>query len=131
MATPYTIARIVDVALSSRANLVEGVSGNLLTGDSRIRIYLNRETVDITFDVTVGSNRALEAGTSAINATAGAGPVIPDDLMIETFGSAGDQISIIAVNADAAAAREGRCIVMVTEVDDVALMAFLASQGLA
>jgi len=127
MAAPYTVIPIVDVPLSETSNIMEGQTGRVLENPSRIRIALNRETVAITYDIFVGAKRVLVRGAAAVNATAGDVPILPDDVVIDTFGDAQDEIVINANNSDGAAAREARAIVQVTEVDDAALQAGMAN----
>jgi len=127
MASPYTISRVQDVAANSEENIIEGQTGRTLVAPSRVQIYLNRESVDVTFTILVGSNRALLSGGAAINTTAGDVPVLPDDGVVDTFGMPGDEI-IVNANNQNVAAQEARAIIKVTEVDDNALA--LAQQTL-
>jgi len=121
MAGPYSMAVIEDVALNSVSNILRNERGRTLAEPSLIKIYANREDTDITFNVTVGAESTLEDGISAINATAGTAPIIPDNLLITTLGNAGDEIVIRARNVNAAA-REARVIIFVTPLDDEALI---------
>ena len=120
MAGPYTMSVIEDVALNSVSNILRNQRGRTLQEASQVKIYANREDVDVSFNVLVGAESVLEDGVAAINATAGVGPIIPDDLLINTFGQAGDEIVVRARNVNAAA-REARVTIFVTPVDDVAL----------
>ncbi len=122
MAGPYSMDRVRDIPLSSQESLLADKRGRVLPEDSRVKIYANRETVDVTFTVTVGSTEVLAAGAgAAINAAAGDVPSTRDDLIADTFGFEGEEVLILANNADAAAAREARVIVFVTPVSDDAL----------
>jgi len=123
MASPYTISNITDVPLSTTSSLLAGERGRILPEPSRVRIYANRETAAILYNITVGAESAVQDGVSAINATAGDTPSIRDDKIADTFGNAGDEIVIRAANSDGAAAREARVVVFVTPVDDEALQA--------
>ncbi len=122
MAGPYSMDRIRDVPLATQESLLTDKRGRVLPEDARVKVYANRETVDVTFTITVGSEEVLASGAgAAINATAGDVPSTRDDLIADTFGFAGDEVLILANNADAAAAREARVIVFVTPVSDDAL----------
>jgi len=121
MAAPYTIIPVVDVPLTTTQNIMEGETGRVLENPSQIKIALNRETVAIFYDIFVGAKRVLVNGSAAVNATGGDIPILPDDIVVNTFGDAQDEIVINARNTDGAAAREARAVVQVTEVDDVAL----------
>lgn len=121
MAVPRTITSLVDVAIGGRASMIEGEAGRLLVEPSRVRIYINQENVNVNFTVTIGSNEVAAAIIGSIQATAGVFPIVPDDLKVESFGDTGEEIVIRAQNTDAAAS-EARVMVMITAVDDVALL---------
>jgi len=122
MAGPYSMDRVFDIPLDSDESLLSKKRGRVLPEASRVKVYANRETVDVTFGITVGEIEALAAGAgAAINAVAGDVPSTRDDLILDTFGNQGDEILILATNKDAAAAREARVIVFVTPIDDNAL----------
>ena len=118
MPGPYTLTNITDVALSSTVSLLVSEQGRTLPEPSRVKIYANRETVDMLFNITIGSRQVLSDAPARVNATVGDMPILPDDLVVDSFGDAGDEIVIRARNADAVAAREARVLVMVTPVDD-------------
>lgn len=128
MADPYTLVAISDIPLSDRDNdLLDGQRGRTLNEPSLVEIALNGEDVDITMSVTIGAVDVLSAGSRVtLQATAGILPIFPDDVLVRTFGKAGDEIIIGGVNADAAAAREARTVVRVTAVEDVDLMKVVA-----
>jgi len=120
MASPYTISRVQDVGIGATENIIQGLTGRTLVAPSRVQIALNRENVNVSFTVLVGAERVMLDGGARVNPTAGDLPILPDDLIIDTFGRGGDEIVINANNADAAAS-EARVIIKVTELDDVAL----------
>jgi len=120
MAAPYTLSVVRDVAASSSENIIEGQSGETLGERSRVMIALNREDVNITFDVFIGGERVMVNGGAAINATVGDIPILPDDIIIDSFGKSGDKIVIRATNAEAAL-NEARAVVKITPIDDVIL----------
>jgi len=122
MASPYTITPVEDVAAAKTKNLLEGQTGRTLVAPSRVKIALNRESVDVSFDVFIGSERVMVQGAAAINTVSGDIPILPDDILIDSFGQAGDEIVINATNVNAAA-QEARAIVQVAEVDDATLQA--------
>jgi len=126
MSGPYTVANITDVALSSTASLLAAEAGRTLAEPSRVKIYANRETVDVTMTITVGPDQVASDLPPAIQATIGAIPIVPDNLIVDTFGDSGDEIVIRARNSDAAAAREARVLVLVTPIDDDALQQAMA-----
>jgi len=129
MASPYTITRVQDVGISATENIIEGQTGRTLVAPSRVKIALNREGVDVSFDIFIGSERVLVNGASRINTTVGDIPILPDDIVIDTFGGAGDEIVINATNVNAAA-QEARAVIQVAEVDDASLQACMDQLGL-
>jgi len=127
MGIPYTMNAVIDVPIAGASSLLDGQSGRVLAEASRVRIFLNRESTDITYSVLIGKENVLEAGGGAvINTVDGDLPSTRDDLMIDTFGGAGDEVLIRAANVNAAL-QEARAIVMVTPVDDVVLQKAMAS----
>jgi len=128
MAEPYTLVAISDVPLSESDNdLLDGQRGRTLTEPSLVEIALNAEDVDITMGVTIGAIDVLSAGSRVtLQATVGVLPSLRDDVLVRSFGLAGNEIIISARNADAAAAREARAIARVTAVEDVDLMKVVA-----
>jgi len=129
MAVPYTMTRVQDVGIGATENIIQGLTGRSLVAPARVQIALNRENVNVSFTVLIGSERVMLNGAAAVQATAGVLPILPDDMYIDSFGRAGDEIIIDATNVDAAAS-EARAIVKVTELDDVALQrAMNAMQG--
>lgn len=129
MAGPYTIDSIIDVPLSSTESLLAALRGRTLPEASRIKCYANRETVDISFNSTVGIEEITSDASAAINTVDGDGPIIPDDLLFDTFGLAGDEIVIRARNADGAAAREARVRLFIIPIDDNALQQAMQMLG--
>ncbi len=121
MGAPRTITNITDVAIGATASLIEGEQGRTLQEPSRVRIYANQENVNVSFTITIGADQVASAATSAIQATLGVMPITPNDLLVESFGDGGDEIVIRAQNTDAGAS-EARVRVMITPIDDVALL---------
>jgi len=129
MAGPYTIEKTLDVAIGGEDSLLANKQGRVLPENSRVRIFFNRESVDVTFGVTVGATEVLATGAgAAINTTAGDVPSTRDDLLVDTFGFAGDEILVLAKNANAAL-QEARIIVWVDPVDDNALKMAMNNLG--
>lgn len=120
MAGPYTITNLTDVGIAATASLLAAEPGRVLPEASRVRCYANRENVNVLFDATVGAARVTSRAPAVVQATVGVMPIIPDNLLFDTFGDAGEEIVILAGNNDAAAS-EARVIVLVTPVDDAAL----------
>jgi len=134
MASPYTITAINDIAISGRVNdLFQGIRGRILTEPALVEIAYNAEDVDITVGTTLGPTEVLPAGSRVtLQATVGVLPILPDDVLVSSFGGATDEIIVSGVNADAAAARELRAVARVTAITDVALRrAVLQSTGTA
>ena len=121
MAGPYTVAAIRAVPLSSTESILRDQRGRTLPEASRVQIFANRATADITFNITVGSDSVVEDQGAVIAAVTGTAPNTRDDKIADTFGNAGDEIVVRAQNADAATAREARVTIFVTPIDDVAL----------
>lgn len=121
MASPYTISVIADVLQNSVESILRDQRGATLPEDSMIKGYANRETTEITYNVLIGGEDVVSDGVAAIQPTVGNGPIIPDDLLFNTFGRAGQEILIRARNSAAAAAREARVTIFVIPIDDFAL----------
>jgi len=126
MGSPYTMVAINDLPINGSASLLEGQSGRTLQEPARIVAYFNREDVLVTFSMLVGKENVLESGSgAALNTTVGDLPSTRDDMLVDTFGLAGDEILIKGSNTNAAL-KEGRVIVMVTPIDDVILRRAMA-----
>ncbi len=134
MAGPYNMAQISDVAAGESESLLANKRGRVLPEDSRVKVYANRESVDVTYTITVGATEVLAAGAgAAVNATAGDVPSTRDDLIADTFGSEGEEVLILAQNANVAA-QEARVNVFVVPIEDniaQAVMDQLSGAGLA
>jgi len=121
VAAPRTITNITDVGIGATASLIQGEQGRTLMEPSRVRIYANQENVNVSFTITIGADQVASAAVAAIQAAAGVMPIVPDNLLVESFGDGGDEIVIRAQNTDAAAS-EARVMVQITPIDDVALL---------
>lgn len=121
---PYTITAIEDIPLSdSNDNILLGKRGVTLTEAAIVLIALNRETVDVTAGVTIGTTDVLSAGSPVtVQAVVGVMPVLPDDIIVTSMGQNQDDIIVSGRNADAAVARELRAIVKVIAIEDQALL---------
>lgn len=117
MPPPYSVASVISVAAGKTTNLLTGLRGRTLLEPSHVRIYANREVVDIEYTVTIGSEAVGQNLPAPINTVAGDTPSTRDDLIVDSFGGAADEIIIDAKNANAAA-KEARVIVFVTPIDD-------------
>jgi len=121
MAGPYTMEKTLDVTIGGEDSLLANKQGRVLPEDSRVRVFANRESTDVTFGITVGAEELLATGSgAAINATAGDVPSTRDDLLVDSFGRAGQELLILANNKNAAL-QEARVIVWVDPIDDMAL----------
>jgi len=132
MASPYTITRVEDVAPGTISNIIEGQTGRSLVAAARVKIAINREGVDVSFDIFIGSERVMVNGAAPINTVLGDVPILPDDILVDTFGKQGDEIVVNANNSNAAA-QEARVVIQVAEIDDASLqkaMDDLALSGL-
>jgi len=129
MAGPYTLVQVTDITIGGTDSLLANKQGRVLPEDSRVRIFLNRESVDVSFGITLGATEVLAAGgAAAINATVGDVPSTRDDLVVDSFGLAGDEILILGSNSNAAL-QEGRAIVWVDPVDDQVLKNTMDAMG--
>jgi len=123
MAVPVAFAIVNDIPLSeSVVDIALGFPGAILAEDSLVIVYLNGETADIRAQISVGGNQVFPEGPVTVQATAGILPVTPDDLVVATFGKAGNAITIRGTNQDAAAAREIRAKVQTFPTSDIALL---------
>jgi len=122
----YTITGITDIPITGNvANVVEGQQGITLRAPSRVKVFLNRESVDVLVGVNIGGTQVLEAGSPVpINATVGDMPSTQDDLYCEVMAMANDLIVVSATNANAAL-QEVRVLIQVMPIDDVVLGAAL------
>lgn len=128
MAVPYSIIVVADVTIGGTDSIISGESGRTLIAPSRVQIYANREGVDITYTITLGGNRILLDGGAAINTVVGDIPILPDDGIADTFGGQGDELVILASNANAAL-QEARVVIRITELDDNALAMAMQTLG--
>lgn len=121
MSSPQTITNITNVGIGATASLLAAEAGRTLTEPSRVRIYANQKNINVTFTITIGAQQVASAAVSAIQAAAGVMPIVPDNLLVESFGDVGDEIVVRAQNTDAAPS-EARVMVQITAIDDLALL---------
>lgn len=117
-----TLTNITDVGIDATASLLLDEPGRVLTEPSRVKIYANQENVNVSYTITVGTEQVAVDAPAAIQAAAGVMPIVPDNIIVDTFGGPGAEIVIRARNVDAAAS-EARVMVFVTPIDDAALQA--------
>jgi len=123
MAVPVALTAVEDIALSSSVqDILANIPGALLQEESLVVIAMNGETVDIRAQISVGGNQVLPDSRVTVQATVGVLPVTPDDVIIATFGKAGEQITIRGTNLDAVAARELRAKVQIFPTADIELL---------
>lgn len=123
MAIPVALNKVFDIPLSSSEdNIIKNVPGAVLAEDSLVQIFLNGETTDVRAQISVGGNQVLPESNVTIQATDGVLPNTPDDIVISTFGRAGQEITIRGTNLDAAAARELRAKVQTFPSSDIQLL---------
>jgi len=124
MAVPVGFTVVNDIPLSdSVVDIALGFPGAILAEDSLVIIALNGETPDIRAQISVGGNQVFPEGNVTVQATGGVLPATPDDVVIATFGKAGNAITIRGTNLDAAAARELRAKVQTFPTSDIMLLA--------
>jgi len=132
MARPYTITQVSSIPLSDAIqNIIEGIAGRTLAEDSLVEVAANMGDADVSMQMTIGGDQILPAGPVNLEAGAGVLPSVRDDLIIQSFGKAGDEMIIRGQNDDAAAAAQLRVVIRVTPVDDVVLARAMSEFGAA
>jgi len=132
MARPYSITQVSSIPLSDAIqNIIEGIAGRTLAEDSLVEVAANMGDADVSMQMTIGGDQVLPAGPVNLEAGAGVLPSVRDDLIISTFGKAGDEMIIRGQNDDAAAAAQLRVIIRVTPIDDVVLARAMSEFGAA
>lgn len=129
MARPKTITQVSSVPAGEFVSLLEGIQGRFLTGPAMVLISLNRAAVGVNVEVTIGSEQVMPSGPVNVNATADELPSIRDDTIITSAGGVGEEIIIRAQNTTAGAL-QARAVVRIIELDDLDMLAFLATKGL-
>jgi len=82
-------------------------------------VYATRESVDVSFGVTLGQQVLIPEGSPAnINTVVGSLPSIQDDLVATGAAEAGMDIIVSAANVNAAA-QEMRVFIKVVAFDDL------------
>lgn len=127
MAVPVALTAVEDIPLAeSVQDILANIPGSQLAEESLVIIALNGETTDIRAQISIGGNQILPDSRVTVQATVGVLPVTPDDVIVASFGKAGNQITIRGTNLDAATARELRAKVQIFPTADIELL----SQGL-
>jgi len=127
MAVPVAFTAVNDIPLADTVvDIVANVPGAILAEKSLVQIALNGETTDIRGQISIGGQQVLPESRVSVQATVGVLPVTPDDIIVTSFGDAGNQITIKGTNLDGAAAREIRAKVQTFPTSDI----FLMSQAL-
>jgi len=122
-AVPVALTAVEDIALASSVqDILANIPGGQLAEESLVIIALNGETVDIRAQISIGGNQVLPESRVTVQATVGVLPITPDDVIIASFGTKGDQITIRGSNQDAAAARELRAKVQIFPTADIELL---------
>lgn len=123
MAVPVALTAVEDIALASSVqDILANIPGGQLAEESLVIIALNGETVDIRAQISIGGNQVLPESRVTVQATIGVLPITPDDVIIASFGTKGDQITIRGSNQDAVAARELRAKVQIFPTADIELL---------
>lgn len=116
---PTTLSIIEDLAIGA-----SGVDILREQADAQVKelsvavVYMNRESVDVTAQIKAGSDEVMPLGPSAVNATVGDTPLIPDDRAVITFLRPGERLQVLGTNANAAA-QELRVVVQIYAFTDV------------
>lgn len=127
MPIPSVITLRLDLAIgASGLDVLTDFAQAKLKEASVVQIFMNRESVDVTAQVKVGDVEVMPQGPSAINATVGDVPLVPDDLIVNTIGNAGDQIQVLGTNVNAAAQEIG-LIVKIVALEDALRMPSLVA----
>lgn len=121
MPGPLTVTNITDVGIAATASLLAGEAGRVLEEPALVKIYANQENANVSYTITIGGRQVASDLPAAIQATIGQMPIVPDNLIVNSLGMGGDEIVIRARNADAAAS-EARVMVLITPIDDAALI---------
>jgi uncharacterized Zn finger protein len=101
---------------------MNGIPQRVVREPSRVDIALTRESVDVTAQVTIGSEEVVRTGSPVnVNADVGTLPSFETDHVISTFADAGEEIAIIGGNANAAA-QELRANVRIVALDDAEMI---------
>jgi len=120
---PVALTAVEDIPLAdSVQDILANIPGGQLAEESLVIIALNGETVDIRAQISIGTNQILPESRVTVNATIGVLPITPDDVIVASFGTKGDQITIRGSNQDVAAARELRAKVMIFPTSDIELL---------
>ncbi len=123
MAVPVAFTAVNDIPLADTVvDIVANVPGAILAEKSLVQVALNGETTDIRAQISIGGQQVLPESRVSVQATVGVLPVTPDDIIVTSFGFAGNQITIKGTNLDAAAARELRAKVQTFPTSDIQLM---------
>lgn len=124
MARSYTISAITDIAANSSASLIDGLRGRTLQEASRVLVFMTRQAIDVLATVTIGGTEVLGSGRASINAAVGTKPAVPDDLIIDSGGLAGEEIIVTGQNLTAGAL-ELRVLIFVVPLSDVLMNSVL------
>lgn len=120
MARPITITRIEDLAIgASGDDILRNLAGAQLSEPSLVLVYENRESVDVTTQIKIGSEEVKPLGGSRVNATVGDTPNVPTDRVLISAGQAGERVQILGTNVNAGL-QEARATVFIIPLVDVA-----------
>jgi len=128
MARPYSMSNVTDIAANGSSSLLEGLTGRTLQDNSRVRIFANREAINVLLNIVIGTESAGQDLLAQVLATLGTKPIVPDDLIVDSFGLKGDEVVIRAQNLTGGAL-EARVLVFITPMGDLALQQALGILG--
>jgi len=100
---PTIRARAVLVAGGVNANLLAGNQFEFLGQNARVQVFAIQDSTGLggvaEFEIFFGSE--LQFPQSRVNLVA-SGPTVPDDLIVDDFGAAGDRIVVRATESGGA-----------------------------
>jgi len=94
------------------ANVMTGSEFERLPAPARIRIAIASDQVDMTADVSFGNVIQGTAISIPLEPSAGVGPRLPEELLIDDMADAGDLI-LVRLRAGVAVASEVRTLVRI------------------
>jgi len=129
-ATGYSITDLTDIpATGTVDNTIKDKTGQKLSAASRLQFFLSAEGPgDVQAQITVGGTQVLNQGPVALQPAVGTLPSTQDDMLLECFGQAGDEILIFANNSNVAS-REIATLVRVMPLDDAVIGSALKIRG--
>ena len=85
------------VAANTRIeNVLAGSPFEFLSGSAKVAVAATQATGlgDVEADITFGPEVQVQRAPLNVETAAGTGPKVPDDIIIEEFGAAGDRLQV-------------------------------------